>query len=65
METINREIDKLATIEKMIDEVKQSGFGEVLITINDGKIAYCRKTEATKWSVNIGENKVLLTKIGL
>lgn len=62
---IEREIEKLATIERMIEEVKTAGFGEVLITINDGKIAYCRKTEATKWSVNIGENKVLLTKVKL
>ena len=58
---IGRENEKLAHIERMIEEVKENGFGEVVITINDGQITYARKTEATKWPLVVNVVDIVLS----
>ena len=47
---IEREIEKLALIETLINEVKENGFGEVVITIQDGCIVYAKKTERVQFT---------------
>lgn len=47
------EPEKLAEIENMIGEVKAKnngrGYGEVLITIQDGQIVYSKPSYTQKW----------------
>lgn len=55
-----REVEKLAQIENLINEVKASGYGEIIITITDGQITYAKKTEAFKFSseLNLTKNEM-------
>lgn len=64
---IAREPAKLAAIEKQIKEVKESGFGTILITIANGQITDSKFTIGEHWSVvgqdELDRNEKLLTVI--
>lgn len=61
---IKREIEKLACIENLINEVKEHGFGEIAITITDGQITFVKKTEAIKWELEVNP-PIMVFKTGI
>lgn len=48
---IAREPAKLAAVERQIEEVKESGFGTILITVANGQITDSKFTIGEHWSV--------------
>lgn len=50
-----RELDKLAEIENHINTVKESGYGEITITVTNGQITDCKHTVGTHWRLKTAE----------
>lgn len=47
---MNREVEKLAIIERLINEVKTHGYGGIEIKIKDGHITHVRPYMDHHWS---------------
>lgn len=60
-----REPEKLAAIEKQIEEVKQSGYGTITITVRNGQITDSTFTIGAHWDlisqVELDKKEKLLT----